>query len=206
MNNDMFVQQVVALRRRVAALYQASSQVSPSELLAKAFEELQTVLDQLQTAEELLARSQRELSAARASQEQDRQQVRDTFNRVPTTYVITSTEGTIRRVNQPATCFFNQAEKLLLGKSLNQFIPDGERRAFRSTLAQLVNVEQPTALSLRFQPSSDRPQVCSVVVGAARDRPGRIVALHWLIHQVTPKPDLVTTGLPQSFVDGRQFP
>lgn len=182
MEADTLSQQLVAMRRRVASLYQAAPRSDTGELLAKAFEELQYAIEQLHMAEDLLQRSRRELNTARDAQEQERQHTLDTFNWVPVPYIVTGLDGTIKRVNHAAVSFLNQNEKFLLGKSLGLFIPEGGRRAFRSELETLRTITQTEERMLRLHPHSSRPLDVCMTVGIARDRAGRPIALHWLIN------------------------
>ena len=178
---DALAQQVQAMQRRMSELYQQASYTQPSELLPKAFEELQYALEQLRSAEDILRDQRQELEAVRDACEQERQHTIDAFNGVPVAYLITRCDGTIRRVNQAATLFLNQPEKFLLGKSLGLFIPEGERRAFRAELPELEKLAQPEERVMRLQPQGSRPLDVCMTVGAGRDRAGRVVALHWLL-------------------------
>ncbi len=185
MDVDILSQQVQAMRRRIGGVFQEARQYDDPncEVLHKALEELQLALDQLFLAEDVLRRKHDELAAARDAQDQERQRGQDTFNSVPVAYIVTGLDGTIRRVNSAAVEFFNQTEKFLVGKSLGIFIPEGERRAFRSELDRLRSLQQPEDRVMRVQPQGSRPLDVALTVGVARDRAGRVVAIHWLLRQ-----------------------
>ena len=168
--------QIDALRRRVASL----SNTQP-DVHAKLFAELYYAVDQLHAAEEALRQSERALGAAVAAQAQEQQQALDTFNHVPVAYIITSVDGTIRRLNAAAAAFLNQSEKFLHGKSLGLFIPEGERRSFRADVARLQSLAAHEERIFRLQPHGARVLDVAFTIGAARDRAGRAVALHWLL-------------------------
>lgn len=180
----LFAHRLQALRRRIGTLFQSARLLpAPPDLLMDAFEELQFAMEQLQQAQDTIEDNQRRLGELQAAYDQERQRSHDALNMVPLVYFITGPDGTIKRLNHYAATFLNRTEKFLVGKSLAFFIPEGERRAFRSKLLRLADVEGAEECALRIQPYNAKPLSIELMVSPARDRSGRVQALHWLVRR-----------------------
>lgn len=183
MGDSTWSQQIDAMRRRVTTLYRsAATETIPHELLPMAFEELQTALEELQSMNEELCLQQEQLLNTREQIEAEFQLYQDLFVHAPVAYIVTSLNGTIRQANLAAADLFFSAEKLLIGRSLALFVPEGERRAFRDRLAQLrENSQAPQTWETRLQPWRGAGFQARLTVAFARGRLGRPIAIRWII-------------------------
>src|SRR5690348_13977525 len=138
MNIDQFSQQRLVLNQRVRALYQSAHMSGQGPgLLSDAFEELQAALDVLQTVETELQEQQKDLFMAIDRAKAECQRYKELFEGAPMAYFLTSVDGTIRKVNQLGAQLFQSDAKLLMGRSLVMFVPEGHRRAFRTRIAEV---------------------------------------------------------------------
>ncbi|GAB4196767.1 MAG: hypothetical protein OHK0022_14550 [Roseiflexaceae bacterium] len=186
MEIEPFGHRIQALHQRVRVLYRRVSQDTPQHnLLPQAFEELQTALEELDEANAVLHRQQQEIENTRAFAEIERQSYQELFECAPEAYLITSLEGNIRRANRAATQLFGTEVKFLIGRPLVFFIPEGERRAFRSELSRVPERSSVHDWELRMVTPVGRPLDVGMTVAAGRDRLGKPLSLRWLIRDIS---------------------
>ena len=192
MTIDKFAQQIEVINQRVAVLSQRvrSREGQQPELLEEAFEELHITLEELWVAQEELYQQNSELAVARELVEAERQRYQDLFEEAPDGYLVTNDAGIIREANRAAATLLNVRQQFLIGKPLINFILGPERSAFRSQLNQLRQVERVQEWEVRLQPprarrGTEAPLDASMTVSAIRNRQGELIALRWLIRDVT---------------------
>jgi PAS domain S-box-containing protein len=183
---DGFPTRVEAMRERVRALYRRGSMaVHHDEVLSAAFEELAVALEELRATD---VEQQRQCEAwldERVALEAECQRYQDLFTHAPIGYLVTSLNGTIRQANATAAKLLQMDEKWLTGRALALFVPDGQRRAFRSAIAQLRENQQRHLWELRLQPWSGPPFDAELIIAIDQGQDGRPLALRWLIHDVS---------------------
>jgi len=180
--------QIQAMRRRIRLLYQSAHDESRrQELLPQAFEELETALEELQALETELHRQQMQLLDTREHLEAEQQTYRDLFEFAPVAYLITSLDGTIQKTNQTAAALFETVEKFMIGRSLALFVPEGERREFRTWIAQLRGKDSIHELETRMQPWSGGSFDAEISVAVVRGALGRPISLRWIITKSRPQ-------------------
>lgn len=180
----LFGRRVGAMRERVSSLFRNAQYGASPDLLTQAFDELQLALEELQAAEEALrSQSQQQLNT-HENLDTERRYYCDLFEQAPVAYLITSTEGTIRQANRPATALLRTQARQLIGRSLALFVPEGSRRVFRARLGQLCQSEGPHEWYTQIQPWEGEQRDVLLLVGAAFDSSGRPAALRWLVHEL----------------------
>ena len=108
--------------------------------------------EEVQLSEEALRQQNEELSAAQLEAVIARERYAELFNFAPAAHLVTDLEGTILEANLAATILLGVAHKTLFGKPLPGFVPNLERRAFRSRLARIAGEGQVRDWPLRLKP------------------------------------------------------
>ncbi|HEY9845862.1 MAG TPA: diguanylate cyclase, partial [Candidatus Caenarcaniphilales bacterium] len=172
-------------------------------LLAEACEKLETALEELQVLEE-------ELSAACEVAEAERQRYEDLFEFAPDAYLVTDGYGMIREANYAAARLLNAAQSFLVGKPLSNFVARSQRRSFRSQLLGLHQRIKPLKhgssrdkqeWEVHLQPCQERLFDAALTVAAVGNREGKLVALRWLVRDVTERKQAEANLLHQAFHD-----
>jgi len=187
MENDTLTQNIEELQEWVAELQQSSEQLPSQDpnLIVEALAKLNISLEELRVLNEELTQKNLELEAAHLELEQDRQRFHDLFEFAPEGYLVTGADGTVQEANRAAARLLNLPENFLIGKPLSPFVVPEEVRDFRTQLSRLSQVERLEEWSVRLRPREGEPFDAAVTVGAVRDREGELVALRWLLHDVT---------------------
>ena len=188
---DKFVQKVENMRDRAAAEQQRADQTTCQEqnITPEVLAEFQTALEELQVAQEELRAQNEELAIARVAVEAERQRYYDLFEFAPDGYLVTDEAGKIQEANSVAARLLNIDQKFLVGKPLVNFVTPEDRQTFRSKLNQLCQMNQVSEWEVRFVPRTSRgtpaPFDASMTVSAICNRTGKLVALRWLLRDVT---------------------
>ncbi|GAA6614542.1 PAS domain-containing protein [Scytonema sp. NUACC26] len=191
MNEENFFQQLKILYDRVSALQDDTSGTSLSAQvwLPTALAELNTAFEELKVAEEELRAQNEALATARQSVEAERQRYQDLFNFAPDGYLVTDANGKIQEANNIAAKLLNIAPEFLVGKPLVNFVIHEDRQTFRSKLYQMSQVNWVQEWEVRLVPRAREgtkiPFDASMTVSAIRNREGELVALRWLLRDVT---------------------
>jgi PAS domain S-box-containing protein len=176
---SMLSQQIQVMRQRVARLSQSASR--QQDLLPKAFDELDHAIEALQTAEAELHQQQAQLMDTREHLEGQRQTYQELFDHAPVSYLLTGPDGVIRQANRAAAVLFKTTAKLMIGRSLALYVPEGERRAFRRAITQLSRREGFQEWHAQMQPWGGAAFDAALNVVVVRDHRGRPVQLRWII-------------------------
>lgn len=180
--SDMISHKIQAMQQRLQALYRyAHREPQQQELLMKAFDELDHALEELQALENMVQQQQEELLDTRESLEAERQTFEELFEFAPAGYLITSPNGTIRRANETAVRMFKTDKKLMVGRSLALFIPDGERRQFRAAIEQLQQAEDIQEWEARMKSWGGASFDVLLSVATVRSEQGRPQTLRWIV-------------------------
>jgi PAS domain S-box-containing protein len=186
MNIGEFSPQLEAWRSQLAALLRLTNESpSPPELLTEVFDELQAVLEQLAVAEEDLRQQNEELVQTRMAVEAERQRYQDLFDFAPDGYLLTDASGTIIEANRAVATLFNISQKFLVGKPLITFVGLKEHQDFISQLLQLQQLDRLQEWELCLQRRQGESFEAALTVGAVSDRSGKLVALRWLVRDIT---------------------
>lgn len=180
------------LGERVNTLLQrAHSNLSQHpELLPEALEELGVSLEELRVSQELLHEQNQELLEAHVALEIERQRYQELFEFAPDGYLITDIQGKIQEANYAASLLLKVSQKHLIGKPLTVFVPEAQRRAFRSELNRLHQVGRLQEWVTQLQPRDAIPFDAALTVTTVSDQTGAIVGLRWLVRDISERKQL----------------
>jgi len=186
-NLDKFAQQIEEVRQRTKALDQrvGESSSSQQDLLVQSLEDLHTALEELRVAEEELLEHNEKLEMAQSLIEREHQRYLELFDCAPDGYLVTDPDGKIIEANRAATNQIKVPKKFLIGKPLSNYIPEEERRAFRSQLLQLRSMEQIQGWEIRLQPRHGNQFDCSINLTTMCDDQGNLLGWRWLLRDIT---------------------
>ena len=177
------------LRQRVQSLYQQGGSNAQSDtVLSRAFEELAHALEELQAADQALARQRDEGLNRQAELELENQRYKDLFEHAPTGYIVTSIDGAIRQANPAALALLETSDRAIVGRSLAFFVPEGQRRAFREKIAALVQATLPQEWVISMCSWEGAPIAARLTASVLRGASGRPLALYWLIQRLDEQP------------------
>jgi len=117
-----------------------------------------------------------------ADLELEGQRYKDLFDHAPAAYVVTSIDGAIRQANLAALALLDTSERAIVGRSLAFFVPDGQRRAFRQKIAELLQSNTPQEWIFSMCSWEGVPLETRLTVSVLRGASGRPLALYWLIY------------------------
>ncbi|MEH1945781.1 MAG: EAL domain-containing protein [Nostoc sp.] len=177
MKVDEFSQQIEQLRSQIQGLLQCDGTKlnSQQEMIAEAFEELNTAMEKLFIASE-------ELEVTRAAVEKERQRYQDLFEFAPYGYLVTNTSGTIQEANNVAGTMLGVQQKHLVGKPLILFIAQQDRQSFSS---QINNLQEILNWEIHLQPRGEMPFPASVKASVVYDLEGKYLGWRWLLCNIS---------------------
>ena len=178
--------QLQFLRQRVHRLYRTGQAVAQHNMILRtAFDELSTVLDLLQEAERAYEQQCAAWLNERAELETMIQRYQDVFAAAPLPYVVTSLDGTIRQANMAATELLGAPEKLLVGRPLAMFTPEGHRREFRNSIADLQQHEGTQRLEIELQPWEGSTFDVELIAVVTRSSDGKPQHVRWQLQNIS---------------------
>jgi PAS domain S-box-containing protein len=190
--------QLEAMRQRVQALYRQGGNPSNHDpVLAAAFEELASAMEVMRATNEEHQQQHEEWVNECVRIEQECRRYQELFIYVPAGYLVTSLEGTIRQANVEAAEILQTTDRLLVGRSLALFVPEGQRRPFRAAVERLRQAEQVQEWRMQLEPWKGAPFQASLLVRVARSGRGSPLALHWLLRPVGAEADGVANNGPE---------
>jgi PAS domain S-box-containing protein len=172
-------------RQRVQSLYQQGGADAQSDsVLNKAFEELAYALEDLQQADQALQQQRDEWLNKHAALELEFQRYKDLFDYAPSGYLVTSIDGAIRQANRAALDLLETSDRTVVGRSLAFFVPEGQRRAFREKIGDLLQTATPQEWTIDMCSWEGAPLVLRLTASVLRGASGRPLALYWLLRSV----------------------
>lgn len=186
-DESIFTQQIEAVQQQAHVLFQSAKDAPQPQpqLLIESLEQLRVALEELYVAEEELRQQNEQLMVARQAAEAERQRYQELFEFAPDGYLVTDIYGTIREANRAASQLLNIAQKHLVGKPLINFIPEENRRGFRSMLNQLHVVNRVQEWEVHFCGREEALFDAAVTVETVRDMQGHAIALRWALRDIT---------------------
>ncbi|MCY7275996.1 MAG: PAS domain-containing protein [Phormidesmis sp. CAN_BIN44] len=147
-------------------------------------EALANALEELRVVEEEVCQHNEELYRTRQQLEDERRRYQDLFDFAPDGYLVTDIHGKIHEANRAAADLLNVSQKYLAGKILTNFVPEEQRRVFRSLLLQLRVIDRiqewEICLAARNKPRFE----AAITVAAVRDAEGKAIGLRWLLRDI----------------------
>jgi len=184
--SDVSPVKIQTLRQRVQSLYQqGGANAQTDTVLSRAFEELAHALEELQEADLALHRQRDTLLNKQAEQELECQRYKDLFEHAPAGYLVTSTDGAIRQANSAALALLDTTDRAIVGRSLAFFVPDGQRRAFREKIAELLQATTPQEWKIDMCSWEGASLDARLTASVLRGTSGRPLALYWLMSAVS---------------------
>ncbi len=178
--------QIQFLRQRARDLYRTGGGIAQhNTILRTAFDELSTVLDLLQDAERAHEQQYNAWLDEREELESEIHRYQDMFAAAPLPYIVTTLDGTIRHANDAATTLLGAPEKLLVGRALALFTPEGQRREFRSQVADLQQHTGMQRLEVEMQPWEGAAFDAALIAVVTRSRAGKPQHLRWQIQDIS---------------------
>lgn len=171
---------VGALRKRATDLPHSES----FELVAASLDEIQSMLEELQSAQDALLDRNAQLAAARRAAEAERQRYRDLFEHAPDGYVVTDVGGRIREVNRAAARLLNATPESLRGQDLAHFMED-DRAAFGTTTGGLSDAEAHAEWRVRLHPIDAPVFLAGLTISVVRDADGMPSGLRWQVRDLS---------------------
>ena len=148
------------------------------ESLQVSFVEMQASLEASTVIEEQLLQ-QSELAVT------ERQRYYDLFQFAPDAYLVTDVHGLIREANAAARKLLNIRQDSIVRMPLAGFVAQGERRALRSYLNQMRQLQPVEDLEISLCPRDGELFVAQLKVTIARDFSGDITALRIGIRDIS---------------------
>ncbi len=185
--DNILLRKIDLASNRIHSLYRSTAQAAQEQpsLLNECLEELGTALEELYTAEEELRQANDDLVQAWSFAEQERRRYQELFEFAPDAYLVTDIYGRILEANRAAVTLFNISSLYLINKLLINFIPESERKKFRSILNELPTLHRVQEWELYFSPRDSVMFYGSITVEVIRDLENNIIGLRWLIRDIT---------------------
>jgi PAS domain S-box-containing protein len=169
-------------RQRVQLLYQQGAVPAQSNtVLSQALEELAHALEELQAADQALHQQREEWLNQQTALELENQRYKDLFEHAPAGYLVTSIDGAIRQANSAALTMIETPARSIVGRSLAVFVLEGQRRAFRQKIAQVLQATAPQEWVISMCSWEGTPFEARVTASVLRGASGRPLALYWLV-------------------------
>ncbi len=172
--------------QRAAELYQnvGDTPIEQPQLALSYIKALSNALEELRVVEEEVCEHNEELHQARQQLEDERRRYQDLFDFAPDGYLVTDIHGKIYEANRAAADLLNVSQKYLAGKILTNFVPEEQRRVFRSLLLQLRVIDRIQEWEICLIARSKPRFEAAITVAAVRDAEGKAIALRWLIRDI----------------------
>ncbi len=173
-----------SVREKIQGVYEKSKQAGGSspELFEALYQELMTVLEEVEVYEEELAAQNSELEAQRHEVERQRLRYEDLFHFAPEAYLVTDLNGVVREANRMASTLLNTEQRYLIGKPLITFIEENNRKRFRL----LLSTSQGTSdFDIPIEPRKLSRLDVSVRMAFVMDERGKPFEIRWVLHDVT---------------------
>ncbi len=185
-DRSKIAEQLNTVDQRAAELYKnvSDAPLGRAQLALGYIEALSNALEELRVVEEEVCQHNEEIYQARQQIEAERHRYQDLFDFAPDGYLVTDIHGKIHEVNRAAAELLNVPQKYLAGKVLTNFVPEEQRRVFRSLLLQLRVIDRiqewEICLTARNRPRFE----AAITVAAVKDSEGRAIGLRWLIRDI----------------------
>ncbi|MBW4521865.1 MAG: PAS domain S-box protein [Scytolyngbya sp. HA4215-MV1] len=159
--------------------------------------ELQSLVAEQQVLEAELRQQNQQLLV-------ERQRYQDLFNFAPDGYVVTDLAGKIQEANQAIARQLSTDVEFLIGNLLINFIPLSDRRTLRTRLNDFLSAQlqpwQQQSWQLYLEPRHGRPFAAEVRVAPICNGSHELVALRWLVRDITERIQAETLRDLQSFL------
>ncbi|MGD1994076.1 MAG: PAS domain S-box protein [Anaerolineae bacterium] len=186
MKANSLEQELRAANRHLETLRQRIGTLDPQDGgVAAALGALSASLERLQAAGDALCQ---ESTAAKA----ERQRYRAMFQKAPSGYLVTDREGVILEANLAAADLLHSSPEALIGTSLSNLLDaDATEPTFHEQVERLRQAPA-EVWEIRLQPQEGNPFPAALWATPIHDGAGHLVALRWLIRDVTERRQIET--------------
>jgi signal transduction histidine kinase len=162
----------------------------PADIQLTAFEDIQSLIEELNVAMEELQAQNDELQIQRQLIEVERERYKELFDFAPDGYLVTDKFSTIREANRAACLMLNVQPKRLIGKPLALYIEQGEAHDFRAFVTTLTpgNVQGFIRKEYLIQPRDAEPFPASLTVALSPGSPPEYdndYSLRWMMRDIS---------------------
>ena len=173
--------------QRAADLYKniGDKSLGQPKLALGYLEALANALEELRVVEEEICQHNEVLQQARQELDNERHRYQDLFDFAPDGYLVTDIHGKVHDANRAAAELLNVPQKYLSGKVLTNFVPEEQRRVFRSLLLQLRSIDRIQEWEISLLARSKPRFEAAITVVTVKDAKGKVIALRWLIRDIT---------------------
>lgn len=187
MNAQQFTHQLDSMSSYVDTIYRYVKHVPTANhaQLSGTFEQLRTTIAALQQANLQLCQQARDDKSNAQETAQARLHVHEVVDFLSDAYLVTDPYGAILDANDAAVAMLQGTETTLVGKTLDAFIVAEQRTYFFSKLIELRSSDRIQEWSASLQPPHGEPLDVTVRLGSSRDAQGRVIALRWLIREIS---------------------
>lgn len=184
---EEITQQIVTVSQHTRGLLAVAKDTPwrQPQLVMICLQELQLALEELRIAEEELCSQNEALLLTQQALEAERQRYQDLFEFAPDGYIVTDRYGAVREANRAAIELLGVGHRYLIGKPLVNFVPEEQRRAFRSVLNQLPTIQRVQEWEIEMVGRKGTAFDAAVTVEAVRGEQGEAIAFRWLVRDIT---------------------
>jgi PAS domain S-box-containing protein len=187
----MGIEPYTRIRERIDEYHRKSRQPDAGlqQLFDKMLNEISTVIEELEVAEEELRQQNDELETTQEEISREKQRYQELFELAPDAHLVTDPTGKIREANRAALRMFNHGKGYLVGKPIVAYVSMKDRRKLRN---MLVRVTEPVELELHLVPSKAQELVVSVKINPDLNQNGKVRGIRWVIRDITEREQLIT--------------
>lgn len=189
MNFDNFVRKLEAISHKANSLQSRFVKEVPpqqqEELLLEAFEQLSISVEEFHVVEEELRQQNEQLIEYQQEIEKEHQRYQELFDFAPDGYLVTDTYGKILEANLAASQLLAIDKKLLAGKLIIIFVPQGTRGKFRKQLRYLHENKQIKDWEVDLHNYSRTLFNCEINASTINDRNGNCIGMRWLLRDIS---------------------
>jgi len=180
--------------RVIDGLMEDMSEVKQREMeCQEALEELAVFEEELRAQNEELAQQNQDLVAARQIMEAERQRYQELFEFAPDGYLVTDTAAIIQEANYAAASLLEVQPHFLIGLSFLDFVAETDRHDLAAKITEPRSGDWVREWEICIVRQRNRHAIDVVLtVGAVRDRTGQLVALRWLLRDITERKQALT--------------
>jgi PAS domain S-box-containing protein len=180
-----FAQQRQVLLHRASSII-SSPQVAQSDSHQNLSQMLLSALEVLKVAEEELRDERRERETERTKLLRQAAHARALFYAAPTALFLTTSDTTVREVNEAGAKLLRRPIEELAGQQLWMLVARSTRDTFREELEHVIKLGSVAAWSFTFERRSDVPVVVKASVRVDIDPGTEARALYWHIQPLEP--------------------
>jgi PAS domain S-box-containing protein len=179
--------QIERFRTRLADLERIQPELNEqaSQIVGEALAEFDSILVEMQVADQELRAQNEQLLAMREGLEAEHARYRALFEFAPVGYLTTTLQGRILEANWAAADLLGVDHERLTEKVLAVFVPLDDRPAFRRQLNRLPEADHISDWEIVLQPRHREPVAVAASVATERDERGWPSGLRWLLRDIT---------------------